>query len=83
MTVTTRASSSHTLLHLRLPLLLQVAMVLTQVTGLIPLMAHLPHQILMQTTQPLRSLLQFQLMTRTVAPSQVATVSLWRRSARS
>jgi hypothetical protein len=82
-TATMRTSSSHTLLLQRPPLLLRVATELTPVTELIPPMALLHHQILMRTTQPLQNLLQFQPMMKTVAPFQVATVSLWKRSARS
>jgi len=72
-------------LQRRLPQLLQVATVLTLVTGLIPPMALLPQQTLMTmiTIRPLRSPLPFPPMTPTVTPSQVVTVSPWRRSARS
>lgn len=46
-------------------------------------MVHPLHQIPMKTLQPSKSLHQFLLTTQMAPPSQVVTVSLWRRSARS
>lgn len=48
-----------------------------------PLHTVLLHRIPMRTLQPSKNLHQFLLTTQMAPPSQVATVSLWRRSARS